>query len=270
MRERVKRLRDESLSAVPELSIERALIVTEVYKEYQGKVSTPVLRALVFKALMEKKAIYIGEGELIVGERGERPKRTPTYPELCCHSLEDFQIINDREKTFFRVDDDARRAQAETIIPYWEKRSMRYKLFSQMSKEWIDCYEAGIFTEFMEQRARHTVLTGRFTKRLLISRMTSSGPSARSTLEATKGPTKRVRTQGYGYLLTPSSPMLERRKLRQGRWLECDDPEETRTPRSPRCPPTCQRILPGPSGKRSDVLVCPYSVIRRAQHVGFL
>lgn len=162
MRERVQRLREESLNAVPELSIERALIVTEVYKEYQGKVSTPVLRALTFKALMERKAVYIGEGELIVGERGERPKRTPTYPDLCCHTLEDFRIINDREKTFFRVDSEARRAQAEIVIPYWEKRSMRHKLFSQMSKEWIDCYEAGIFTEFMEQRAPgHTVLDGK-------------------------------------------------------------------------------------------------------------
>jgi pyruvate formate-lyase/glycerol dehydratase family glycyl radical enzyme len=181
VRERVKRLRDESLSAVPELSIERALIVTEVYKEYQGKVSTPVLRALVFKALMEKKAIYIGEGELIVGERGERPKRTPTYPELCCHSLEDFQIINDREKTFFRVDDDARRAQAETIIPYWEKRSMRYKLFSQMSKEWIDCYEAGIFTEFMEQRAPgHTVLDGKIYEKGFLDFKDDIGRAIRS------------------------------------------------------------------------------------------
>jgi len=162
VRERVQRLRERSLSAVPELSIERALIVTDVYKEYQGKVSTPVLRALTFKALMEKKAVYIGEDELIVGERGERPKRTPTYPELCCHTLDDFQIINDREKTFFRVDPEARKAQAEIIIPYWEKRSMRHKLFSQMSQEWIDCYEAGIFTEFMEQRAPgHTVLDGK-------------------------------------------------------------------------------------------------------------
>ncbi|HHX29170.1 MAG: trans-4-hydroxy-L-proline dehydratase [Bacillota bacterium] len=162
MRERVQRLREESLQAVPELSIERALIVTEVYKEYQGKVSVPVLRALTFKALMEKKAVYIGERELIVGERGERPKRTPTYPELCCHTLQDFQVINDREKTFFRVSPEARKAQAETVIPYWEERSMRHRLFSQMTPIWKDCYEAGIFTEFMEQRAPgHTVLDGK-------------------------------------------------------------------------------------------------------------
>lgn len=166
MRERVRRLRDKSLNAVPELSIERALIVTEVYKEHLGKVSTPVLRALVFKTLMENKAIYIGDGELIVGERGERPKRTPTYPELCCHTLEDFQIINDREKTFFRVSPEARKAKEEIIIPYWEKRSMRHKLFSQMSKEWLDAYEAGIFTEFMEQRAPgHTVLDDKIYKK---------------------------------------------------------------------------------------------------------
>jgi pyruvate formate-lyase/glycerol dehydratase family glycyl radical enzyme len=162
VRERVRRLREESLETVPELSIERALIVTEVYKQYQGRVSVPVLRALTFKALMERKTVYIGDGELIVGERGERPKRTPTYPELCCHTLEDFRVIHEREKTFFRVGPEEREAQAETVIPYWEERSMRYRLFSQMSQSWKDCYEAGIFTEFMEQRAPgHTVLDGK-------------------------------------------------------------------------------------------------------------
>ena len=70
MTERVQRLRQQSLEAKPYISEERARLVTEAYKKYAGTVSQPVLRALVFRHIMENKAIYIGEGELIVGERG--------------------------------------------------------------------------------------------------------------------------------------------------------------------------------------------------------
>ncbi len=159
MNERVRKLRQESLEAVPRISLERAQIVTNAYKKYQGRVSVPVLRALTFKELCEKKTICINDGELIVGERGPEPKATPNYPELCCHTMEDFDIIDKREKVFFKIDEEARRIQKEEIIPYWQGKSMRDLLFSQMTEEWIDCYNAGMFTEFMEQRAPgHTVV----------------------------------------------------------------------------------------------------------------
>ncbi len=162
MNERVTRLRDQSLSTKPYISIERARLVTDVYRQYAGKVSAPMLRAYTFARLMEQKQVYIGEGELIVGERGEAPQATPTYPELCCHSLEDLELINSREKISFRVSDEVKRIQAEEIIPYWQGRSMRDRIFSAMSQDWLDCYEAGIFTEFMEQRAPgHTVADGK-------------------------------------------------------------------------------------------------------------
>jgi len=153
MNERVRKLRQQSLDAVPTMSLERAHIVTEVYKQYAGTVSIPVLRALTFKALMENKTICINEGELIVGERGPAPKATPTYPELCCHTMEDFDVIDKRKKVFFRVDETAKRIQENEVIPYWKGKSMRDLIFNNMTQEWKDCYEAGIFTEFMEQRA---------------------------------------------------------------------------------------------------------------------
>lgn len=166
MNDRVKRLREKSIEAVPALSMERARLVTEAYKKYEGSVSIPVLRALTFKYIMENKAICINDDELIVGERGPAPKATPTFPELCCHSMEDFQVINDREKTFFNVTSEAKEIQKDEIIPYWKDRAIRTKIFKEMTKEWKDSYEAGIFTEFMEQRAPgHTVADGKIYKK---------------------------------------------------------------------------------------------------------
>ncbi|MBU5677933.1 glycyl radical protein [Alkaliphilus sp. MSJ-5] len=159
MNERVAKLRQQSVTAIPSISIERAELVTQVYEKYAGKVSTPVLRALTFKHILENKEISINEGELIVGERGSAPQVTPTYPELCCHTMEDLQIMNDREKISFKVSDEVKKAHQERIMPYWQGRSIRDLIFVQMTDEWKYCYEAGIFTEFMEQRAPgHTVL----------------------------------------------------------------------------------------------------------------
>jgi len=164
--ERVKRLREESLSAVPRISIERAKIVNEVYKKYEGTVPTPILRALALKELMEKKKLCINEGELIVGERGEEPAATPTYPELCCHTLEDLDIMDRREKISFKVDEGVKELQEKVIIPYWERRSMRHKILASMTDEWKECYGSGIFTEFMEQRGPgHTVCDDKIYKK---------------------------------------------------------------------------------------------------------
>jgi len=158
MNDRVRKLRQQSLDTKPRISGERAELMTEFYQQ-SSEPASPMKRALAFKHLIENKNIYIGDGELIVGERGPAPKATPTYPELCCHSLKDLQILNDRKKISFAVDDPTRKLYQDRIIPFWRGRTIRDRIFSEMSEEWKAAYEAGIYTEFMEQRAPgHTVL----------------------------------------------------------------------------------------------------------------
>jgi formate C-acetyltransferase len=167
MNERIRRLRDESLNAVPSVSVERAVLVTEFYRSPAAfNVSEPVRRALAFSHLMERKTVYIGEGELIVGERGEAPKATPTYPEITIHSLKDLDMLNSRKKIPFSVSKQARATYEKEIIPFWQGKSLRERIFSLVSPEWKAAYEAGIFTEFMEQRAPgHTVLDDKIYKK---------------------------------------------------------------------------------------------------------
>ncbi|MBW1840271.1 MAG: glycyl radical protein [Deltaproteobacteria bacterium] len=160
MNERIQRLRTRSLEAQPSLTLERADLVTQFYKSgIAQKVSIPVQRALAYKYILENKSIYIGEDELIVGERGPFPKATPTYPEVCVHSVEDLDLIASREKVPFSVDDETRKIYQSQVIPFWTGKSIREKIFGNMSPEWLDAYDAGIFTEFQEQRSPgHTVL----------------------------------------------------------------------------------------------------------------
>jgi len=158
MIERIARLRQSTLETKPWVSIERAALLTAFCRGDKTN-SVPIRRARALQYLMERKEVYIGPDDLIVGERGPAPKGTPTFPELCCHTLEDLDVLNSREKVSYAVGMDERRTQKDEVIPYWRGRSMRDLIFEEMSPEWKAAYEAGIFTEFMEQRAPgHTVL----------------------------------------------------------------------------------------------------------------
>ena len=158
MNERIRKLRKQSLETEPHIYMERANLETDAYMMYEGSVSVPELRALSFKHFMENKTLCINDGELIVGEKGDGPQAAPSFPELCCHTVEDMKIMNARDLIYFRVTDEDLKLQEEKIIPFWEKRSIRHKILENMTEEWKNAYAAGIFTEFMEQRGPgHTV-----------------------------------------------------------------------------------------------------------------
>ena len=162
MNDRIRRLRKLSVEIEPSLSIERALHETAFYQENFGKMSIPVLRASNFLDHCTRKAIYIGEDELIVGERGPRPKCVPTFPELTCHSVEDLHVLNTRELQRYTISLQDIDIYSREVIPYWEGRTQRERIFSHVPDEWKKAYEAGMFTEFMEQRAPgHTTLDGK-------------------------------------------------------------------------------------------------------------
>ncbi len=160
MNKRVQQLRKQTIEAVNVLNHERALLLTDFYRDKLPEgTPVPVQRALSFKYIMEHKKLYIGDQELIVGERGPEPKATSTYPEVSLHSLADLDMLHSRPKVSFKVSEEMHKVYENEIIPFWKGKTNRDKLMSLMSPEWKDAYGAGIFTEFQEQRAPgHTVL----------------------------------------------------------------------------------------------------------------
>lgn len=162
MNERIKRLRQENFDTPTTLSIERALIETEFYKQNYGTMPIAVLRARNFYEICKKKTIYIGKDELIVGERGPVPKAVPTFPELTCHSVEDLHTLDTRELQSYHISQEDIDTYEREVIPYWAGKTQRERIFNHVSKEWEEAYHAGVFTEFMEQRAAgHTAMDGK-------------------------------------------------------------------------------------------------------------
>ena len=169
MNDRIKRLHEQSLSTPATLTIERALIETAFYKENEGKMPIAVLRAQNFYEICKKKTIYIGDDELIVGERGPVPKAVPTFPELTCHSVEDLHVLNTRELQPYYISQEDINTYEREAIPYWKGKTQRERIFNHVSKEWEEAYHNGVFTEFMEQRAAgHTAMDGKMYHRGLL------------------------------------------------------------------------------------------------------
>jgi pyruvate formate-lyase/glycerol dehydratase family glycyl radical enzyme len=158
--ERVKRLRKQSIETMPYVSTERAELLTDFYKSgIADTLSPPVARASVFRHILLNKEVCIGDGELIVGERGPSPRATPTYPELCCHTITDLETCHTRARSRFKVTEETKETYQDEIIPFWHGRTMRERVFAAMSDDWMSAFEAGVFTEFMEQRAPgHAIL----------------------------------------------------------------------------------------------------------------
>ncbi len=169
MNDRIKRLRQQNFDTPTTLSIERALIETAFYKEHYGTMPIAVLRARNFYEICKKKTLYIGDDELIVAERGPVPKAVPTFPELTCHSVEDLHTLNERELQRYTISQEDIDTYEREVIPYWKGKTQRERIFNHVSKEWEEAYHAGVFTEFMEQRAAgHTAMDGKMYREGLL------------------------------------------------------------------------------------------------------
>ena len=134
----------------------------------------------------------------------------PTYPELTCHSLEDLRILNSRPKTSYAVSDECLQVYEEKIIPYWRGRSMRDKIFAAMSPEWLAAYDAGIFTEFMEQRAPgHTVLDGKIYRKGMLDfkRDIAEAIAASGFPQRPRGVRQARTASGHGHCLRRGDPL---------------------------------------------------------------
>ncbi len=165
MNDRIKKLRRQSIEALERISYERAKLLTDFYKNTKES-SIPIKRAKAFEYILMNKKIAIYDGELIVGERGEEPKATPTYPEITFHRKQDLEALNNRPKVRYSVSQDVFDVYEKEIIPFWEGKTIREMIFSKVPQRWKYAFEAGVFTEFMEQRAPgHTVLDGKIYKK---------------------------------------------------------------------------------------------------------
>lgn len=122
--ERIDILKERMLDEERYMSIEQALIITDVYQENLGK---PVImkRALALRAALEKLEIHIEPEELIVGNRTKGVRGGVVFPESGISWIDkEIESLETRPQDKFKVHPEDIVLFREKILPFWKGHAL--------------------------------------------------------------------------------------------------------------------------------------------------
>jgi len=132
---RILGLKERMLSEPRYLSLEQALIITEVYQAHEGD-SVPVKRALALAEVMRRIDIGIDPDELIVGNRTRGVRAGVVFPEAGISWIdEEIEGLPTRPQDKFNVRPEDVAAFRERILPYWRGKSLEDTLRREYGPE---------------------------------------------------------------------------------------------------------------------------------------
>lgn len=153
MTNRIAKMREAVVSAKPTLCSERALLVTELYKETED-VSNVTRRALVLKKILDNMTQNIWDGELIVGSHGSNGRRSaPVFPEFAVEWLEEEldEMLETREQDTFIVPKQVK-DDLKSIFPYWYNRTIYKRYRAMLPDETKKARDSYMFTRDLFER----------------------------------------------------------------------------------------------------------------------
>lgn len=121
--DRINRLKEKVLTTYPEIDLENALLLTEIFRETEGE-PLVLRKAKAFRRQCQKKTVRIWDDELVVGNAGSKIRGGILSADVCWSVLDrELDTINTRayDKFHLRVED--RKIFEEEIRPYWKGRS---------------------------------------------------------------------------------------------------------------------------------------------------
>ena len=143
--ERVKKLKRAIVEAVPYVESERAVLVTESYKETEG-LSPIMRRARAAEKIFKNIPVTIRDNELIVGAITKNIRSTEICPEFSYEWVEkEFDTMGTRMADPFQIPKETK-AELKEAFKYWEGKTTSALAESYMSQETKDCISNGVFT----------------------------------------------------------------------------------------------------------------------------
>ncbi|MEX2943636.1 formate C-acetyltransferase [Serratia fonticola] len=143
---RIERLKAALFSAPREISLERALLYTASHRQTEGE-PTIIRRAKATAYILDHVAITVREDELIAGNRTVKPRAGIVSPEMDPYwLLKELDAFPTRPQDRFAISEADKQVYREQLYPYWEKRSMKDFINSQMSEEVKTATQTQIFS----------------------------------------------------------------------------------------------------------------------------
>lgn len=132
---RIQMMKDHLFKEKRQISLERALLYTESYRQTEGE-PTIIRRAKAVAHILEKVEISIREGELLVGNRTVRPRSGILSPEMDPYwIMQEIDTIASRPQDQFEFTEADKKIYREELYPYWENRSMKDFINGELTDE---------------------------------------------------------------------------------------------------------------------------------------
>ena len=142
---RIPRLIEHLYAKMPVVEADRAVLLTESYKETEGE---PIIirRAKAFDHICRNIPIIIRPDELIVGSSSQAPRGCQVFPEFSFEWLEsEFDTMEHRTADPFYIADETKKTLHE-VYKYWKGRTTSELATSYMAPETLLAMEHNIFT----------------------------------------------------------------------------------------------------------------------------
>ena len=121
---RMSLFREEVLDEKPYIDAERALLVTEVYKENLNQ-PRAMVRALMLKKVLENMSIYIEDKTLIAGNQAGKNRNAPIFPEYTMQFvIDELDKFEKRDGDVFYITEETKE-QLRSIAPFWKNNTLR-------------------------------------------------------------------------------------------------------------------------------------------------
>lgn len=143
--DRIDRLKDNLFKKMPVIEADRAVLLTESYKQTEG---LPIVerRAKAFRNICENIPITIRDEELVVGSATIAPRGCQVFPEYSYEWLEaEFDTIATRKADPFYISEETKETLRK-VYPYWKGKTTSELASSYMADETKTAIEHNIFT----------------------------------------------------------------------------------------------------------------------------
>lgn len=145
MSPRIQLLIDDLFRNMPEIESDRAVLLTESYKQTE---SEPIVkrRALAFAHILENIPITIRDNELIVGSASKAPRGCQVFPEYSYQwLLDELDTVSTRTADPFYISEETK-ATLRSVYPYWKNKTTSELATAYMAEETLIAIEHNIFT----------------------------------------------------------------------------------------------------------------------------
>ncbi len=142
---RIEKLRDALFAKMSEIEADRAILVTESYKETEG-LPIHTRRAKAFKKILENIPITIRDDELIVGSATKAPRGCQMFPEFSFEWMEaELDTVETRTADPFYIADETK-ADLRDAYKYWKGKTTSDLATAYMRPETLTAIEHNMFT----------------------------------------------------------------------------------------------------------------------------